>query len=274
MRMMLRGLKQPICFVLALLLLLTAIVPTANAAIFELPVTIKAAFDKMTASTDQATSAKLKSGYSSLITAQKQDIEWDVQINKLKYSNEEKLITTKQRIKDIDKAKLAKLEEEVKSAEKQYEPLFSLHSSLTKQLRLAKSAKNKTLTAMLQTQTDSAKIAVDIAKATIKSKKDALKKAKDTATKKSAAIKATLSDIDKLKVKIKASKSSISTTKKQFTSETNALKTAVRNSDASSSNKSLTRLNGYIEQIISQKKTLLDYEKQIAAIIAKADAQL
>jgi len=268
-----RRMKLALCFGLALILLLVSTAPAAYAAVFELPVTIKAAFDKMAAAADQTTSSKLKTGYSSLIAVQKQDIEWDDKINALHYSNEEKLITVKQRMKSIDAAKIAKLEEEVKKTEEKYKPLFALHDSLTKQLSRAKSAKNKTLTAMLQSQTDASKLAVKIAKDNIKSKKDALKDAKTAASIKSKAIKATLTEVDKLKVKIKAAKSSVSSIKKQFTAETNTLKTAVRNSDSSSSLKSLNRLSGYMTQIIEQKKKIHGYETEISAIIAKANKQ-
>jgi len=273
MRGHMRRIKLSLCLTLAGLLMLTLIPPAVNAAMFELPVTIKAAFDKMTAAADRSTSIKLSNGYSGLLSIQKQEMEWDEKINKLHYNNEEKLLAVRQRIKDLDAAKLIKLEDEIKKTEKKYEQLFSFHSTLTNQLKVAKSAKNKTLTAVFQAQVNASKIAVQLAKDDIKMKKTALKEAKSFVTKKTKAIKTTLAEVDKLKVKIRASKSTVSSTNKQFTSETNALKTASRNSDATNSVKSLSRLTGFKEQIIAEKKKMFSYEEQIAAVIVKANKQ-
>lgn len=262
--------------VLLLALWLSFFLPAAsiNAASFEFTVTVKTAFDKMTAAANSSTSAKLKQQYADLQAVQKQDIDWDKKVNDLHYKNEEALLATNARIKVIDAAKLSKLENDITAAKKKYEPVFTLYDSLNKQLSIAKSLKNKELTAFLKPQVEAAKVAVQLAKQDIKTKQTALSTAKTAAAKTKSQIKATLAGIDTNKVKVKAAKSTISSVKKQFTTEATILNQVVRKGDATATASSFTRLISYQRQINEQKQKIYTYEQQITSIIAKADSQL
>ncbi|WP_139991304.1 hypothetical protein [Paenibacillus paridis] len=258
---------------LALILAFTSPAVIA-ASSFEFSATAKTAFDKMKGAADKSTAAKLTSHYADLQAVQKHTIEWDTKIDKLHYQNEEAVLATRKRIKEVDADKLQKLEAAVVQAKKKYEPLFTLYDSLNQQLSIAKSYKNKTLANSLKPQVETTKAAVQIAKLDIRSKEAALKTAKANTAKTIKKLRDTLSEIDPIKIKIKAAKSSISSMKKQFTTETSLLNQAVKKGDSSASLSSLARMLASVKQINEHKQKTLTYEQQTSAIIAKVDAQL
>ncbi|OMF23869.1 hypothetical protein BK133_23565 [Paenibacillus sp. FSL H8-0548] len=260
---------------IGLVILLVLISPTAIAAAsFEFSATASTAFDKMKGAADKTTAAKLTSQYAELQAVQKRTIEWDTKIDKLHYQNEEAVLATRKRIKEVDAEKLQKLEGAVVQAKKKYEPLFTLYNSLNQQLNIAKSYKNKTMANVLKPQVETTKAAVQIAKLDIRSKEASLKAAKSAATKSIKKLRDSLSAIDPLKVKLKASKSSISSTKKQFTTESSLLNQAVKKGNATASLSSMTRMLTYVNQINAHKQKAYVYEQQMMSIIAKVDAQL
>ncbi|CAM4378214.1 hypothetical protein L1N85_24990 [Paenibacillus alkaliterrae] len=258
-----------------LILLLTLISPiAASAASFEFTVTAKTAFDKMKAAANQATASKLTTQYAELQAVQKKAIEWDTKIDELHYRNEEAILGTRQRIKEIDAAKLSRLESDVVQAKKKYEPLFDLYDSLRQQLSLAKSYKNKWLVSVLNPQVETAKAAVQLAKLDIRGKEAALKTAKAAAAKAMKKLRDQLTGIDKIKIKIKAAKSSISSTNKHFRTETSILNQVVRKGNSTAALSSFARLLSFMKQINEQKQKMYAYEQQIMDVIAKVDAQL
>ncbi|MFF2482262.1 hypothetical protein [Paenibacillus sp. NPDC058071] len=261
--------------VLPLVALLCAAVLFAapvSAAAFEFTVTARTAFDKMTGDAGQASGDKLKKQYAELQALQKQDLDWDTKVNGLHYRNEESLIAVKKSAKEIDAAKVARLETELTAARKKYEPVFKLYDSLKQQHTAAKKLKSKTAVAYLEPQLDAAKFGVTLAKEDLKKKEAALKAAKTAATAARKKVADTLSGADSLNVKIKAAKSTISTTKKHFATEGAVLNQAVRKADVTASSGSFIRMISYQKQIIEQKQKIHVYETQIEAVIAKAKA--
>lgn len=247
---------------------------SVSAASFEFTVTAKTAFDKMKAAADKTTAAKLTTQYTELQTVQKQDIEWDTKINTLHYRNEEALLSTRKKMKEIDAEALLKLETAVTKTKKDYQPLFAVYDSLNQQLKIAKSGKNKIMIKAVSTQLETTKVAVQLAKLDIKTREAALKAAKTAAANKTKKLRTILSDIDALKVKTKAAKSTVSSTNKSFTTEAAILNQVVRKGEATATQSSLTRLNAFMKAIIEQKQKMYDYEQGVTAIIVKADAQL
>lgn len=258
----------------ALLLLFALLSPaSASAAPFEFTPTAKAAFDKMTAAASKATAAKLTSQYAELQRAQKLSIEWDAKIDQLHYRNEEEALAARQRIREVDAAKLQRLQEELAQTKKKYEPLFALYDSLRQQLSLAKSMKDKWLAGVLSPQIDTAKAAVQLAKLDIRSKEAALKKAKADAAKTMKKLRDMLAGADPLKIKIKAAKSAAGHVKKQFQTEASILNRVVRKGDSTASLSSFARMLGYMKQINGERQKIYGYEQQIAGIIAKVNSQ-
>lgn len=265
---------QKLIVILLLLLLIFSSPVSVAAASFEFTVTAKTSFDKMKGAADPPTAAKLASQYAGLQNDQKRNIEWDAKINQLHYRNEEAVLSARKRIKEIDAAKLLKLESDVAQTKKKYVPLFDLYENLNQQLSIAKAFKDKQLTSLLKPQVETAKAAVQLAKLDIRNKEAALKAAKAATAKAMKKLRVLLSGIDPIKVKIKAAKSSISSTNKHFTTETSILNQAIKKGDSTDVLSSFTRLLSYLKQINEQNQKIYAYEQQIMAIIAKADAQL
>ncbi|MGO4694109.1 hypothetical protein AB4Z50_07490 [Paenibacillus sp. 2TAB26] len=261
--------------VVLFVLLLAFLSPTTIAAApFEFSVTAKTAFDKMKGTADKGTSAKLTSQYTELQEIQKLTLDWDVRIDKLHYQNEETVLATRKRIKEVGAEKLVQLEAAVVQTKKKYEALFNLYDSLNQQLSLAKSFKDKWLTNALKPQVETTKAAVQLAKLDIRSKETALRTAKASTAKTIKDLRELLSGIDPLKVKIKASKSTISSIKKQFTTETSILNQVLKKGDSTATSSSFTRMLAYTKQINEQKQKTYNYEQQTMSIIAKVDAQI
>lgn len=252
----------------------TAAAPAAQAAPFELSVTYKAAFDKMTAGADKTTAATLKQLYSDLLTSEKQAAAWDTKINALHAGNTQTESDTRAKIKEVDAAKLAKLKAEADKTRAKYEELFALYDSLSSQLRIAKSLDSKAAVAILQPQVDVLKASVALAKEDIRGKDAAYKAAKTAASKKIASLKATLEGVEKHEAGIKTAKSTIGTVKKLFNAETKTVKDALKKGDTGRTRDSLARLLAYSKQIVEQKSKIYGFEQQIAAVIANTNKQI
>lgn len=261
--------------ILALLLLFIA--PTASivtAASFEFTVTYKTAFDKMLKAANSTTAVTLEKQYADLQSLQKQDVDWDKKIKDLHYSNDEAVLLTRSKLKEIDAATIKKLQDEVLRTKEKYQPLVNVYDSLKQQLALAKSLKNSMLAAMLKPQVETAKVAVQLARQNIRDKEASLKAAKAATAQTVKQIKETLAGIDVTKVKVKAAKSTISSTKKQFTTEITILKQVVKKGDSTAAISSFTRLLSLQRQINEQKGKIFAYEQQITTIITKANSQI
>jgi len=247
---------------------------TIAAASFEFSVTAKTAFDKMKGAADKGTSAKLTSQYAELQASQKLTIDWDMRIDKLHYQNEETVLATRKRIKEVGAEKLIQLEAAVLQTKKKYEPLFNLYDSLNQQLNLAKSFKDKWLINVLKPQVETTKAAVQLAKLDIRSKETTLRTAKASTAKTIKDLRDLLSGTQPLEVKIKASKSVISSIKKQFTTEASILNQVLKKGDSTATMSSFTRMLAYTKQINEQKQKIYAYEQQTMSLIAKVDTQI
>ncbi|MFX3635816.1 MAG: hypothetical protein ACE3L7_27980 [Candidatus Pristimantibacillus sp.] len=266
--------KLTVSILTFLLLFMAPVASIVNAASFEFTVTYKTAFDKMIKAAKEATAGTLEKQYVDLQALQKQDVDWDKKINDLHYSNDEAVLLTRSKLKEIDAAKIKKLQEEVQRTKDKYQPLVAVYDSLKQQLALAKSLKNTTLAAMLKPQVETAKVAVQLARQNIRDKEAALKAAKAATAQTVKQIRETLAGIDTTKVKVKAAKSTISSTKKQFTTEVTILKQVVKKGDATATISSFTRLLSLQRQINEQKGKVFAFEQQITTIITKANSQI
>lgn len=257
--------------VLVIMLVFSTVVLAAP---FEFSATAKKAFDKIVDSANSSTATTLKKHYSELQTLQKQDISFDTKISALRYKNQENDTLLRKRIKEIDKSKIASLQGDVTKAKQKYKPLFDLYDTQRSQLNLAKAAKNKDLTAIVNAKVQVTKIAVQAAKKDISAKEAAVKKAKSDASAKTKAVRDILDANKVTQSRIKAAKSAASQTKKLFTTESKVLLQVVRGGDASGTSSSLSRMLVHQRQILINKTNIHYYETQIAAVIAKAEAKL
>lgn len=168
-------------------LAITLTVPSALAAGFELSITGKKMLDQTVSSSGTTMSSELRKQESRLKTLQQQDQSLDQQIRAIYYANKELETRLLERLRQHEAAQIEILTQDVANTKKRYEPLFALYSSLNKELTLVRKLKNKNLTAAVESQVDSTKVAVTLAKEEIKRKQDKLtgaKKARDAEVKK------------------------------------------------------------------------------------------
>ncbi|GKU77898.1 hypothetical protein [Paenibacillus sp. L3-i20] len=244
------------------------------AAPFEFTVTAKTAFEKIIKGTDSTTSIALTSRYAEFQKLQQEAIDWDVKIVTLHYNNEAEEKAIRKKITEIDSTRITAATAEVNNAKKKYQPLFDLYETQKTQLRIAKAARNKSLTTFFNAQVEITKIAVQSAKGDIRVKEATLKEVKKTASMKMKQIRDILETVVATAAKTKASKSTISSTNKRVTTETKVLTNAVKKGDATAALSSLMRLVLYQNEILVQKRSIYSYEQSVQSTIAKASARM
>jgi len=262
----------------AIALLLLSVVPAvpapvASAATVELTATVKASFDKTVAEADSATKTKLSSLYAELDALLKADKEAEAKIKALHYRNEETLIALRKQIREIDAAKLSKLDEQVKQTKARYQPLFDAYSALNKQISMAKSLKNKTLNVLLKTQADGMKLSVQFAREDIRAKEAAHKAAKTAASNKMKAARDYLAAIDPIGVQIKAQRSAAGLPRGSLSPAWSNFKYAIKNKEAKSAQGALATLVSLAKQIVAQQEKIYALETKIGEIAAKTKNQ-
>ncbi|MBD0383997.1 hypothetical protein [Paenibacillus sedimenti] len=256
------------------LLALAAPATVSAAASLEITPSMQSSLDKTIAGATQSQASKIKSQYNEFLTFQNQDKDWDAKISALYKENVEKETALNKQIKEIDAAKLAKLEAEVTQARERYKPLFSHYTALNKQIEAARLLKNKDLNSMLRFQANALRIPVQLARMDIKAEEEASREAKDKTSKTMKKIRGTLADIDPINVQIKAKKGAIRTTETSITPLWSAFKQAVKKGDAQGILSSLAPLISLSRQINEEKEKIIKLETKISEIIAIAKAQV
>lgn len=259
---------------LAALLLVSAFPAAAAAASLEITASIKTSLDQTIANADRTQAAKIKSLYDELLTLQKQTREWDEKTSALHTANGEALAALQKQIKQIDAAKLEKLEAEAVQARERYKPLLDQYSSLNKQLEAARLISNKDLVGIVRFQINVLKIPVQVARANIKTKEEAWRTAKETASKTAKKIRATLSDADPVNVQLKAKKKAINTIETNVTPVWTAFKKTAKKGDAGSVLGTLTSVVSLSRQICEEQQKVYKLETKISDILSTAKAQI
>lgn len=244
------------------------------AASFELSPSAKTAFDKMITSANSASGQAMTNKYSSILKLQQQDQEWDNTIKDLHFTNEQTLIALKKQIQLIDSTKLTSMQSQLTQARERYQPVFSMYEAINQQKTVAKKLNNKDLYTLLQSQSESMKIAVQLARADIRNKESSYTTAKSKTAKTKKTLRATLDDIAPLKVQIKVSKSAASTTQKKYTSETSILKQSIKNGNISTTLRSLDALVTHAQKVIEHKQKTYSLEQNISELERKVQLQL
>lgn len=260
-------------FLATLTLALAALAPAVAAASFELSATAKSNLAKLIAGADKTQASRLTKLNGELQSLQNQDQSLDAKIRAVHYRNEEDLVVLRKQIKEIDAEKVNKLQQQVKQAKSRYQPLFDSYAALNKQIAAARRLNNKTLNALLRTQADAMKIAVQAARQDIRNKEQALKNAKDQAAKKKKKMNDTLAGFNPVQVQLKAQRSKVASTKKLVAS---AIKNANQATKGTAKNAadSLSSLVAVSRQLVEQKQRNADLEQKASDIIAKARTQL
>jgi len=256
------------------LMLITLFPISVLAASFELSPSARTAFDKMVASANSASASLMNNQYANILKIQQQDQDWDNKIKDLHYSNEETLIVVKKKIQLVDSDKLTSLQAKLTQARERYKPLFSMYESLNQQKVVAKKLNHKEIYNLLLSQSESMKIAVQLARTDIRNKESSYTtaKSKTAATKK--LLRATLDGIAPLKVQIKVSKNAASTTQKKFTTETSTFRQSIKNGNISTTLRSLDALVTHAKKVIEHKQNTYLLEQKISELEHKVQLQL
>jgi len=241
---------------------------SASAAAIELTSSLKASLDKTAVAADTKTGAALRELYAELGSQLQADKDAAANIKALQYRNEEAAILLRKQIRDIDAARVGRLAAEVQQAKTRYKPLFDGYTALNKQVALAKSLKNKTLSSVLGIQAQAMKLSVQLAREDIKKKDAAHKAAKTAASAKIKAARDSLAAIDPLKVQIKALRSGLSSTRSGLSPVWANFKYALKKNDAGSARQALASLVAGVKTIVSQQNKIYALEKRISDVIS------
>jgi hypothetical protein len=255
------------------LIFITTLPTSVMATPFELTATAKTQFNQMISSNNSASATTMNSRYANVLLLQHQDQEWDKKIKDLHYTNEETLILLKKQIQLIDSSKINTLQTQVTQARDRYNPLFSMYESLNRQKSVAKKLKNKDFYNILLSQSETMKIAVQLARADIRNKENLLSTAKSNTATLKKKLRGMLEDIAPLKVQIKVAKNDTSMSQKRFTAETSILKQYIKSGSVNSTLKSLEGLITHIQKVIEHKQKILSLEQMISEVIRKTKLQ-
>ncbi|WP_213532772.1 hypothetical protein [Paenibacillus sp. J45TS6] len=256
------------------LLVTMTVMPSVEAAGFELSITGKKMLAQTKTSSATSIAQALAKQEANLVSLQQKDTTLSQQTSAIYYENKEAEARLRTQLKQHQADKIATLNQDVTSTKKRYEPLFTLYSSLTKELALARKIKNKELTAAVKAQVDTTKVAVTLAKEDIRRKQaklSAAKKTRDEAVKK---VKNSLAQQDPVKVQIKSTKSNMSAAKKRFTAEMKNFNVIVKKKEGAEVLASLTKLATIAGEIVAQKESIISLEMKVKQIIAGAGKQL
>ncbi|NRF92561.1 hypothetical protein HQN89_16320 [Paenibacillus frigoriresistens] len=246
----------------------------ASAASFEITTTIQASLDKTIAGATQTQANKISSLYSEFLTLQKQEQDWDAKINTLHSRNKDNSAELGNLAKEIDSAKLAKLEEEVTRTRARHQPLLSQYTALNKQIEAARLLNSKSLNAMLRIQAAAMRIPVQLARFDISAKVKASQAAKDKASKATKKIRSSLNDMDPTNVQIKAKQGAIKTIQNSLSPIWSSFKQGAKKEDTSAVQGSLTSMISLSRQMNAEKESIFKLETKISEALAGIKAQM
>jgi hypothetical protein len=256
-------------------LLVASVIPTpAMAGPIEITASIKSSLDKTVANASRTQADKINTLYNELQALQTQEQEWDVKIKALHAANKETSTALRKQIKQIDEAKLDQLEADLTSTRERYKSLFSLYSSLNKQIDTARLQKNKALTAALRFQASLLKIPVKLGHMDIAAKESARKTAKSSATQSMKKIRGTLDDIDPINVQIKAKQDAIKTIEAGVSPVWKAFKQVVKKEETTSVLDTLASMVSLSRQINEEHQKVFDLETKVSGILSTAKEQI
>ncbi|TFE23376.1 hypothetical protein [Cohnella luojiensis] len=260
--------------ILCALLVATPFSGVSAASAIELTAPVKADFDKAVASiTDKEMSAKLGALYGDFGTLLKQDKTDEAKIKALHYRNEEDLILLRKQIRLIDADKLSKLGNQVKATKERYKPLFEAYTLVNKQITIARSLKNKALSALLRAQADALKLSVQFAREDIKAKEALYSSAKSATARTIKTARELLEAIDPLKVQIKAQRSAAKLPRSSLAPLWTNFKYAIKKREAKGTLDALSTLVMLARQIVDQQQKIYALEVRIGDIIATTKAR-
>lgn len=243
---------------LLLVLVVAVIAGTPVQAAEQLSATRKAIFDELVKEADATSAKAMTTNYNRVLQLQQQKDDWEASAKSVYYVHQEKLSKVNTRLKAYHTSKIEQLEQRLQKTKNGYEPLFALGRTL--------STKSSSVSSL--------KLAIELARQEIRWQQEDVKQAKAERTKMTKTIRAILAEADPIRSRIKGEKSNITATNKKFNAEWKTFGGAVSKKEPKRVQTSLSALVRYGEQMVASKKAIHDYEKQIQAIIDRADREL
>lgn len=266
--------KRLLILLTTIILVLSLPLQALAASSAQLSKTAKASVEKLAAQTEAPLQTKLTEQSKKIQELEIQDDSLDKEIDSLHHANAEKLLAINAGIKQLNAEKLDKLKKAAADAREQYKPVFTLQTSLNKQLTYARKLKNKALAESLEAQLSVVKTTAIIAREDIRLKDAAYTKAKEAASKTVTSVRTVLKDVSLEQVRIRSEKKASVETGKQIAADSKSLTAALKNKDAAETLRSLTALTTLSNQIINQKSRISSSEKKVSTILEKAASLL
>lgn len=266
--------KRLATLLVAIILVLSLPLQASAASSARLSKTAKASIEKLASQETASTQARLTEQSSKLQELETKDEKLNQEIGNLHRTNGEKLLAINTRIKQHNAEKLSQLKNEAAAARERYKPLFTLQTSLNKQLTAARKLKNKPLIEALEAQLSVVKVSSLIAREEIRMKDAAYTKLKDAASKTVNSVRTVLKEVSVEQAKIRSEKKASAETGKQIAAESKSLTAAIKSKDTTETLRSLTALTASSNQITNQKTRIISSEQKIAAILEKAASLL
>ncbi|WP_276355182.1 hypothetical protein [Cohnella caldifontis] len=251
-----------------------AALPAGAAAAPALTATQQKAFDGTVSSADAALADKLKTQHAEYLRLKTQSLDWEQKIAAAHSRNAKSMESLRQRIRQVDAAKLAAMKKDAEDTRKRHQKLFDLYQNVNAQLKTAKKLKSKSLVSVLSLQADGMKIPVHLAREEIKAKNSAYESARKAAQGKMKKLRNSLAAADPVLAQIRASKSALSAPNDGRRTVWNAFTKSLGKRDAKSACEFLASVNALTRQIVDRQQKIYALEERVAAIIRDTEKQL
>ncbi|WP_340015927.1 hypothetical protein [Paenibacillus sp. FSL K6-1318] len=247
---------------------------TAEAAGIDLGVTAQKAWDTVLNKADAQTKLTLQQTYEKVGNWKAQEQTWEQKTKTLHAANTVELERLRVEIRQTDDAKIAALAEKVKQTQARYEPLFTLYSSVNRQLDAAKAIKNKEWSAAIRTQADTLRPVVQLAREDIRIKKKELAEARKRKTTEVKRLRAILAGADPVKKQIQTAKKQASLAKERYSNALQQFKQSTKQGQTSRVLSSLNALASAAEKWAGSKQNIHTLEQKVSSTYVKVRQEI
>ncbi|WP_440116908.1 hypothetical protein [Paenibacillus sp. QZ-Y1] len=246
----------------------------ADAAGIDLGVTAQKAWDTVLNKADAQTQLNLQRAYENVGNWKTQEQDWTQKIKTIHAANIAELERLRVEIRQTDDAKITGLSEKVKQTQARYEPLFTLYSSVNRQLDAAKAIKNKEWSAAIRTQAETLKPVVKLAREDIRIKKKELAEARKRKKAEVKRLRAMLAGADSVKKQIQTTKKQVSVAKERYSNALQQFKQSMKQGQTSRVLSSLNSLGTAAEKWAGSKQNIHTLEQKVSTTYVKVRQEL
>ncbi|NMI04609.1 hypothetical protein HF638_11505 [Paenibacillus sp. SZ31] len=247
---------------------------SVEAAGIDLGVTAQKAWDTVLNKADAQNKLTLQRAYEKVGNWKTQEQAWEQKIKTLHATNTAELERLRVEIRQTDDAKIAALAEKVKQTQARYEPLFTLYSSVNRQLDAAKAIKNKEWSAAIRTQADTLRPVVQLAREDIRIKKKELAEARKRKTAEVKRLRVMLTGADPVKKQIQTAKKQVSLAKERYSNALQQFKQSTKQGQTSRVLSSLNVLASATEKWAGSKQNIHTLEQKVSTTYVKVRQEL